>query len=105
MFEILKVFVPISAMAVILVSVLYNNKITKQREQFCKEHKESTEALRKRVDAHDVVLATNAERFKTICRKLDGLEAHNDASGKWRGKYDTLFADIDRNLKFLVGKK
>ena len=54
MFEILKVFVPISAMAVILVSVLYNSKITKQREQFCKEHHKETEEIKKRllIDPH-----------------------------------------------------
>jgi len=105
MFEMLKTFGPILAIAVVLVSVLYNSKITKQREVFCKEHHKETEEIKKRLNAHDVQLGKNDERYINICKKLDEIKEHNADSGKWRNKYNTMFADIDRNLKLLIREK
>ena len=105
MFELIKTFGPIVTVGMFVVMILYNKRLVEQRDILCDKHHKTTNELSKRIDQHDIALATNAERFKAICIKLDDLKSHNDDSGKWRGKYDSLFLGMRDDIKSLINKE
>ena len=105
MLEVLDKFGSVVAVGMIIVMVLYNKRLTDQRDVLCEKHYKITTELGKRIDQHDIALATNSERFKAICIKLDDLKSHNDDSGKWRGKYDSLFLGMRDDIKSLINKE